>query len=388
MAYSKEKIEDILNAFALTIGISDDLFDAADSEYKALGNWIEKKNTDEGRELRVNIYPQGSFALGTVIKPISDSDDYDLDLVCEIEHGPSFSAKELKCDVVKPWLTSYKKTKTELEEKRRCWHVEYEDAPNFHMDVVPALKAMSDKLNTAIRITDKDLERYPVYIFQNSNPKAYVEWFFGRCRQGRSMRVSAQVEAYGSVNQDNLKENKHKTILQKSVQLLKRHRDIMFYSEAEVKPISIIITTLAGWLYKGETTVLDAIQGFVNGVEDYLKMTMKQGCYSIPNPTCKDEDFAEKWNKNPERKEAFFRWIRQLKKDFNLQNMMNSDRVVFGKEMKRILGANTGAVVFRVMGNNEVMGVKAATLKLDASTGGFSKVGTVVVPPSHHYGKI
>ena len=47
MAYSKEKIEDILNAFALTIGISDDLFDAADSEYKALGNWIEKKNTDD-----------------------------------------------------------------------------------------------------------------------------------------------------------------------------------------------------------------------------------------------------------------------------------------------------------------------------------------------------
>ena len=37
----------------------------------------------ETPDYKITIYAQGSFALGTVIKPITDTEDYDLDLVCE-----------------------------------------------------------------------------------------------------------------------------------------------------------------------------------------------------------------------------------------------------------------------------------------------------------------
>ena len=78
MAYSKDKIEEILNELAHTINISDELFQAANDEYVALGEWIDKKTEDDGNDYKVYIYPQGSFALGTVIRPITDEDDYDL----------------------------------------------------------------------------------------------------------------------------------------------------------------------------------------------------------------------------------------------------------------------------------------------------------------------
>lgn len=44
------------------------------------------------------------------------------------------------------------------------------------------------------------------------------------------------------------------SILQRIVQILKRHRDIMFNGD-EDKPISIIITTLASRAYRGETNL-------------------------------------------------------------------------------------------------------------------------------------
>lgn len=388
MAYTKEQIERILNDLARTINISDELFQAADDEYSALGEWIDKKTEEEGSHYVVYIYPQGSFALGTVIKPISDEDDYDLDLVCELRNGQSLSARQLKVDVVKPWLADYKKTKTDIEEKRRCWHVEYEDVPNFHMDVIPALKGECDTSATQIRITDKDIERTPIYEYQGSNPKGYVRWFFTKCLQHRVSGANVPITIYDMAKQENLRQNKNKTKLQKAVQILKRHRDVMFDDNPDVKPISIIITTLAGQLYDGEDTILDTLIGFVSKVEGYLQGSMKDGHYCIPNPSLEDEDFADKWKEHPERQLAFFSWIRQLKTDLNLETLISKDRVSMGNGIKRAFGATTGAVIFGVQGVNEANAVKAGTIKVNTTTGSLSETGTIPVPPSKHYGDI
>ena len=44
-----------------------------------------------------------------------------------------------------------------------------------------------------------------------------------------------------------------KTPLQQGIQILKRHRDIMFVEDPDDKPISIIITTLAAHAYNNES---------------------------------------------------------------------------------------------------------------------------------------
>lgn len=123
--YTKEQLNDLYERIIKAIDITDELFEAAEKEYIDMGNWIDEKTP----EYKISIYPQGSFALGTVIKPFDDRDDYDLDLVCEFEQQYALSAESLKCDVVKPLLSEYRKIDGEIEEKRRCWHVEYENVP-------------------------------------------------------------------------------------------------------------------------------------------------------------------------------------------------------------------------------------------------------------------
>lgn len=390
MAYTKDQIETILSDLAAQINISDELFQAADEEYTALSKWIDKKTEEGSTPYTVSIYPQGSFALGTVIKPISDEDDYDLDLVCQVENGAKLSAEQLKVGVVKPWLTGYKKTKNDIEEKRRCWHVEYEDVPNFHMDVIPAIpRYPSNADSTMISITDKDEDRVPVYEYQGSNPEGYVKWFFGRCRQRKVASVNGKIMNYDMAQQEDLKQNKNKTKLQKAVQILKRHRDVMFENDPDNKPISIIITTLAGQIYSGENTILDTLLGFADGVEGYLNSHRKEdGSYSISNPSYAGEDFADKWKDHPERQIAFFAWLKQLQSDFNLQNMMNRDRVGMGNSIKKSFGAVSGAMVFGIRGFAEANAVKAGEVKVSTSTGNLTRTGTVTVPPSRHYGEV
>ncbi|MFQ9149819.1 MAG: nucleotidyltransferase [Eubacteriales bacterium] len=388
MAYTKESIESILRDLATTINISDEMFKKADDEYTSLGSWIDKYTKKDATYYSVHIYPQGSFALGTVVRPISDEDDYDLDLVCQVENGSALSAEQLKVGVVEPWLTSYKKTKSDIEEKRRCWHVEYEDVPNFHMDVIPAIPRYSDDIdNTMISITDKDSDRIPIYEYQGSNPKGYVEWFFGRCRQRKVKNMSA-TEINAMARQEDLRQNKYKTNLQKAIQILKRHRDIMFEKDPDNKPISIIITTIAGQVYSGENSILDTLLGFVDGVEIYLNANKKEdGSYSIPNPSYAEEDFADKWKDHPERKAAFFSWLKRLKEDFDLQSLMMRDRVAMGSGVKKCFGSISGAAIFSKKGFEESKEVKEGTLKINTLTGNLMKTGTVVVPPSRHYGE-
>ena len=62
-----------------------------------------------------------------------------------------------------------------------------------------------------------------------------------------------------------------RTPLQRTIQILKRHRDIRFSTKEErkIKPISMIITTLAAQIYAGEQTVEQVLRKIVERLTAY-----------------------------------------------------------------------------------------------------------------------
>ena len=383
MAYTKNSINDLLSRVVTAIDISDEMFGKAKTEYEALGAWINK----ESATYKVSIYPQGSFALGTVVKPISGNDDYDLDLVCELEDDYGLTARQLKCEVVKPWLKEFKRITGDIIEKRRCWHVEYDEVPNFHMDVIPSYFASGIPINITEHNEENDTYRYI-----GSNPSGYADWFYSRCQ----VRWDALFEQYSKDNNlgfdeaeiARLDRHKVKTPLQKAIQLLKRHRDVMFKDSPDDKPISIIITTLAAQLYNNEDSIVDSLSSFLNGAEKYINDHKKDGRYHIENPSFKGENFADKWNKHPERARSFFEWLHQAQKDFNIPDLQRLERVGMGNRIKKIAGVSTGTLIFAAQGFVEANAVQAKTLKVNTTTGELSKTGSLPVVPSHHHGKV
>jgi len=383
--YTKDQLNDLYERIVKDIDISDALFDAAEREYTELGKWIDR----ETPTYKVSIYPQGSFALGTVNKPITGADDYDLDLVCEFEQQYGFSARVLKWSVVKPLLEQYRKTKGEIEEKRRCWHVEYVDAPQFHMDVIPAVYRGS-----YIDITDHD-EENDRYEYIGSNPKGYVKWFQGRM----AVRRRALREQYCLMHSDviksqadieALKEYHYKTPLQKAIQLLKRHRDVMFAGDKNnVKPISIIITTIAAELYDNEDNIVDTLANILTKAEGYIWAHKVGDDFHVDNPSYTGgdtENFAEKWNKHPERAAAFFQWLQQARNDLIDAKLYNFARVQMADNIKKSLGEVTHNRVFTQMAEEERQAIAAQHRKVDPKTGGITESGSIPIPRSHHYG--
>ena len=380
--YTKSAINELYKRYAIAIDISDEMFEKAVGEYKALGKWIDQETPD----YKISIYPQGSFALRTVVRPISDEDDYDLDLVCEFAQSYGLSARQLKVDVVKPLLVDYKRINGEILNKRRCWHVEYEDVPNFHMDVVPAYANGS-----SIRITDHD-EEIDFYQYMGSNPAGYVKWFFDRCKKQHQLMYETYVRDHSLVIQqadvEEVKRQKVKTPLQRAIQLLKRHRDIMFQDRDEKeKPISIIITTVAAQLYQEEDNVFDALKNILENAPQYIRSNMHNGQFFIENPSYAGENFADKWNKHPERARAFFDWLRQAQLDLVDDKLLRYDRLTMATHTKRAFEENIGEKVFSQMADEDRAAVENDKMKVSTVTGALSSTGTVSVPHNHHFGK-
>ena len=77
---------------------------------------------------------QGSFALGTLIKPVDDDDEYDADIQIVINPNPKWEPKDY-VNEIRRTLQSNKNYADKLRLKTRCVTVDY--AGDFHLDVVP-----------------------------------------------------------------------------------------------------------------------------------------------------------------------------------------------------------------------------------------------------------
>ncbi|MBL9020578.1 MAG: nucleotidyltransferase [Myxococcales bacterium] len=289
----------------------------AERAYSAVGEWLNRDDSKIAK-YRPEIYPQGSFALGTAIKPLGDC-DYDVDAVCELALGEGVvSQQELK-QMVGQRLKEHGRYREMLDPKeggRRCWTIRYADESKFHLDVLPAIPAEHERLltlgvppelaRTALAITDQETwesgKPWP-----KTNPRGYAAWFKSRT----VMRQRSGVVAI-TAGVERLPDADARTSLQRAVQLLKRHRDVR-YGDDEDKPISIIITTLAAHAYGGEVGLEQTLRTIIPAMRTGIEL--RRGIPWVPNPVNPEENFADKWAESPRKQELFVQWLIEVERD-------------------------------------------------------------------------
>ncbi len=327
----------VIDNMVKLLELPDSAYEKARKRYDDLGEWFDRDESAVSGN-NPHIFPQGSFRLGTAIRPLDESEEYDLDLACKLREGitkDSHTQETLK-KLIGIELAAYRKArgiKNELEPKHRCWRLEYQDDLSFHMDIVPCIPADEKRREvilesirktgldeyiagatsqTTIFITDDRHEGYKHICsdWNISNPEGYAKWFEYRMnpQQTRILLEKAQV--------DDVPLFKKKTPLQRVVQILKRHRDNWSKDNPESKPISIIITTLAARAYNGETDIVAALNNVLEKMGSLVNPTKPQ----VPNPVDPKEDFADRWYredcKHLRLKENFNNWLLQARTDF------------------------------------------------------------------------
>ena len=137
-----KEAEGYLEALADELTISPTRYDQAVARYESLGKWLHR-DASKVKQYDPQVYSQGSFRLGTVIKPEDEDGQYDIDSVCELaalkkDQLTQYALKELLRVEIEAYRTAQAMVKP-LGEGRRCWTLEYADGAQFHMDIVPAL---------------------------------------------------------------------------------------------------------------------------------------------------------------------------------------------------------------------------------------------------------
>lgn len=317
-----ELLNRLLSELADEIDITESQEGAISRAYNSVADWLNQKDTSIVKH-EVQIFPQGSMMYGTAIKPI-DEDDYDIDLVCEFTKLTNgLDPEYVKKSVGKRLSENDNYRKMMQEEGRRCWTLKYSDSLNFHMDILPAIpysatyaqrrelqeayNSMADYKDRAMLATDKNKKTFE-YKYIPTNPRGYAEWFKQRMQIGRPTLIKDSIERVPKYS--------GKTVLQKAIQLLKRHRDVMFADDIEeLKPISMIITTLIAKCYTGERSIFEFICNALGSLDKYIEKGAS-GEYIIKNPVMSSENFADKWKEKPQKATAFFNWKKKAIKDF------------------------------------------------------------------------
>jgi len=355
-----------LEQFAEDLDISESKYLEAEKRYKGVGDWLEKDDSPL-YQYAPEIYPQGSISLGTVIKPITNKDEYDVDLVCFLAklREEATSQVELKKMVGDRLKASDIYIKLLDKEGNRCWTLNY--ANEFHMDILPAisddvLRAQGGLLADAVLITDAQKIANRDVEWPKSNPKGYVKWFKSR-HEATFVAVRNSLAQIEKANVNEIPEYRVKTPLQRAVQILKRHRDIYCARKRSTcKPISIIITTLAASLYRGQNNIYTAIYDILLGINE--STIKKAGVFYIPNPANPNENFAEKWNSDPSWPKEFFEWLDAARKVFGTTIFEKVEDAKFNSNLE------------------ESLGIKARKIEHDQKYSGASPVYVKVNPAS------
>ena len=353
----------IVEELTKNLDISDSMFKDAESKYLAVAKYL-----GESTNLLLQdaiIYPQGSINLRTVVKPIG-KEEFDIDLVIHLpnvtkEHN-SNNILKLIGDRLQDEKSIYKDKVTAL---KRGWRINYATA--FHLDITPAIdNAFVDAeeihyTDTAELVPDKELK-----LWKDSNPRGFAKWFseiaskmpifvFRTIKSfDSSITLNATLESY--TIEDIPDNNEYKGLLRRAVQLLKKHRDYYFDKRntinADFKPISIVITTLATKSYKmiieegrEYSCPFEMLKDIVGNMHNFIKVGDE---YKIENPTNKKENFAEKWNKNNKYVEAFAIWQQAAYDELvELQQQMGLDKV--GLVLEKSYGKDSAESIIRAL---------------------------------------
>jgi hypothetical protein len=330
-----------------TLDIPPSLYERAVKRHHSLGEWL-CRDASRLKQFNPHVSPQGSFRYGTVVRPLVEDAEYDLDNVTTFDMSKTvITQKELK-ELYGLEMRNYAQAHgmlTPPEEKNRCWRLRYADQEKFHVDSLPSLpeeegviislrarNVPGELAKRAIAITDK---RHPAYArvsiaWPTSNPRGFARWLEAKMGPFAASRRVELVERGIFATVDDVPTYELKTPLQRTIQLLKRHRDVMFADNPEVAPISMILTNLSGQAYNGEADVYLAVRGILSRMLDFVRPVPPY----VPNPTHPAEDYADKWSRDRRLELNFRHWHAQASRDFE-QVPLLADAVAVKTATKR-----------------------------------------------------
>ena len=277
---------------------------------------------------------QGSHGLRTIIKPVSDTDEYDADMLLYV----TLDAEKTPTDYINAVYDCFRSSSTykdKVHRRTRCVTLDY--AGDFHLDVVPCIEKSDGTHDICNNKTDE---------FEPTDGTGYRDWFNGR---------SGMTKGH----------------LKRVTRLLKFLRDHKRTFSVE----SILLTTLVGNTVEdnsdgsGFGSVPEALKTVVNRLNDFLQSNPVLP--TIENPVLSGEDFTRHWDqaKYSNFRDKFDSYTQKINEAFDCKDhdeSVDTWRGIFGDKFGK---------------------KRANESKSGASSGILAGVGSAIIVPRGQYAR-
>ena len=275
---------------------------------------------------------QGSLALGTMIRPVSDTDEYDADLLLVTSHVAEWAPQ----DYIEETYNCFHSSalyKDKVHRRTRCVTLDY--AADFHLDVVPCVPDSAGQYWICNRHTN---------LFELTDGTGYRDWF----------------NRLNGTTGGNLK---------RVTRLLKYLRDHKDNFSAK----SILLTTLAGKAVEAPppdtrfTSVPATLVAVLTQIDEFLQShpTLPH----ISNPVLPNEDFTRHWD---QAKYTNFRDKIRLYQEWTTTAYNSTDRRESLEAWRKVFGSEFGSTPQATGGTTQ-------------ATAG--SVGSIIVAPHKPYAR-
>jgi hypothetical protein len=302
--------------------------EALESAYTSTGRYVAA--CDEFKGLLIEVHPQGSRQLGTLLKPNDVlREGFDVDLVMRFSQqtvhvyvDPGKLLLDLK-KVLQRYADAHSLT---LRPWERCVTLSY--AGGMTADFAPVIdqpRMFGLYGDTLGRIPDRQLRSY-----HNTNPRGYVKAFNVSAAIAPNFSSSfvldsaANEELRAKVTPLADADEVFDRLLCRLVQLLKLHRNVSFgaSSMAGMEPTSVFLTTLAAKAYADlapqlHTSPLDLMLDIIEHLPRYFDVVqVDRGVehWVLDNPSAPGDNLASGMNSSV-RQQAFRQWHRKAYDD-------------------------------------------------------------------------
>jgi hypothetical protein len=355
----------------------------ARGHYEAVAEWLSRDGSPLQR-FGPHIFPQGSQRLGTTTKPVGKS-EFDLDAVCKLTAPADWHPGELY-RLIWDRLFESGVYRPMIKRMPRCIRLEY--AGDFHLDIAPAIPDVNcggncilvPDLNADLALRHPENDRW-----KSTNPQGYADWFEDLC-----VPVWTFNERYAQSQIDPVpdKEAVHaKPALKRSVQLIKRWRDVDYAKRPKLAPPSIILTTLSGHFYEGQQLCTDALDTILRSTVREIESTKR---LRLRNPAHTSENICEKWDENPAAYRDFCTAVTAFLKRWERLKMLRGIPAI-ERELSEMFGQSVVRNAVKRLADGSVVRPRLnGTLRVQTRSGllvpGASSAPSVRMPSNQFHG--
>jgi hypothetical protein len=310
-------LDAILADLAINLQLPPGLHSQAADRYEAVRRYIEREGSPL-ENLVVRFYPQGSMAIDATISTRGTDDEYDLDIVAELQ----ISASTPPSDVLAALHDSLREYPVQkVERQTRCVTLRYAD--RMHLDITPSarLPRSNERESHIFHAKGRDAAEH---FHVPTNAWGFAVWYQARTPLERRFAKAFNrrlLEAHGyefkaDADVDDVPDQIPlivKNTATVALQLLKRFRNIAYNGYAGRIPPSVMMSAFAAQVAQPNMGLSEMVIRLARAIALVIRQaSARREKLLVQNPVFERDVFTDRWPESIDQQNQFGAKLEEL----------------------------------------------------------------------------